>query len=128
MTTDVRTLKDELLQQERAYLEAVQSKDGAAAQRLTAPESLVVGGRGAMKVDGAAIRGMVEQHDASRRYEIDESTAQVVRLTDDVAIISYTLRTRTGAETWESYDTDVWTRRDGRWLCALHTEVPAEAA
>ena len=130
MTTRTTTrLKDVLLACENEYLRAVQDKDGEAAARLTAPQSLVVSGRGAMKVDGEAIRRMVQQHDANRQYAIDESSVQVVQPAEDVAIIAYRLRTKLpGGGTADAYDTDVWVRRDGGWACALHVEVPAEAA
>jgi uncharacterized protein (TIGR02246 family) len=126
MTTVTRSeLKAELLAREKEYLRAVQAKDGEAAARLTAPESLVVSAHGAMKVDGAAIGKMIEEHDASKRYELDEDTVEVMRVTDGVAIISYRLRTtmQDGASL-EAYDTDVWVQREGGWKCALHTEVP----
>ena len=128
-TTDTR-LKRDLLSQERAYLEAVQERQGDRAAELTAPESLVVSGNGAMRVDGDMIRQMVQQHDETRRYELDEATVEVVPVTDDVAIIAYKLRTLTadGVSAGEAYDTDVWVQRDGRWMCALHAEVPANAA
>ena len=109
----------------RAYLAAVQRKDGAAAARLTADGSLVVSGMGAMKVDSPTIERMIAEHDASRRYELDESSVQTVDIGSDAAIISYKLRTTMpdGTST-EAFDTDVWVRRDGRWQCALHTEIP----
>ncbi len=131
MTSETRSrLKDELLAQEREYLRAVQEQDGDTAARLTAPQALVVSGSGAMKVDGAAIRQMIQQHDAKRRYEIDESSVQVLDVKDDVAIIAYKLRTMNAGkngEISEAYDTDVWVRGNGGWACALHAEIPASA-
>jgi ketosteroid isomerase-like protein len=126
MTSSTQTLKNELLQQERAYLAAVENKNGAAAAKLTARESLVVSGRGPMRVDAAAIERMVEQHDANSRYEIDETSIEIVNATDDVAIIAYKLRTMPAdGPATEAFDTDVWVRRGGEWACALHTEIPA---
>jgi hypothetical protein len=128
MTTRTAGLKDELLACERAYLDAVQRSDGEAAARLTAPESLVVGGHGVMKVDGPTIRKMVEEHDSDRRYEIDESSVQVVDVTGDVAVVAYKLTTiMPGGETSEAFDTDVWVRRGDAWACALHVEAPASS-
>ena len=127
-STHASGLKDELLKQELAYLDAVERKDGAAAARLTADESLVVSGAGAMKVDGATIERMVAEHDAQRRYEIDEASVETVDIGGDTAIISYKLRTMMpDGTTTEAFDTDVWVRRDGRWQCALHTEIPSTA-
>ena len=120
-------LKAELLRREHEYLEAVQSKDGKAAARLTAPDSLVVSGQGAMKVEGPTISKMVAEHDSSRRYDLDDASAEVAEVKDGVAIIAYKLNTTTpDGDTSEFYDTDVWVRHDGEWKCALHTEIPAE--
>jgi len=119
-------LKEELLAEERAYLAAVQAGDGDGAARLTAEPALVVSPQGAMKVGPQAIRRMMSEHDATREYALDETSAEVVEVTPDVAIISYRLRTTTpGAGTSEAVDTDVWVRTDGAWKCALHTEIPA---
>jgi uncharacterized protein (TIGR02246 family) len=122
-----KSLKTELVRREHEYLEAVESKDGEAAARLTAPESLVVSGQGAMKVDGAAIKRMVTEHDSSRSYDLDDESAEVVELAEDVAMIAYKLTTTApdGAMS-VAHDADVWVRHDGRWQCALHTEIPAE--
>ena len=121
------SLAAELLRCEHEYLEAVQSGDGDAAARLTAPESLVVSGHGAMKVDAAAVKKMVAEHDASRRYHPDDAGAQVIELGDNVAIIAYRLETTMpDGRTTAAYDTDVWVRDGGQWKCALHAEIPAE--
>ena len=129
MTSETKSrLKDELLAQEREYLRAVQEHDGDTAARLTAQQALVVSGNGAMNVDAAAIRQMIEQHDVNRRYEIDERTVQVLDVKDDVAIIAYKLRTMNldnNGHVSEAYDTDVWVRGSGGWACALHAEIPA---
>ncbi|MBI5290131.1 MAG: nuclear transport factor 2 family protein [Chloroflexi bacterium] len=128
MATAQAQLKTELLQSEQAYLEAVRSKDGPAASRLTAPESLVVSGHGPMKVDGAKISKMIAEHDSSRQYELDDGSVEIVQVTDGVAIIAYRLKTTTSkGESADAFDTDVWVRYDGQWKCALLTEIPAEA-
>src|SRR5438045_2876005 len=109
------SLKTELLRCENEYLAAVQSKDGATASRLTAPESLVVSGQGPMKVDGATIKRMVAEHDSSQRYEFDDASAQIVEVTDNVAIIAYKLKTTIpDGGTKDAYDTDVWVRHQGQ--------------
>jgi hypothetical protein len=52
--------------------------------------------------------------------------AEVRRLTDDVAIVAYKVHEDLTVEgkpvMLDAADTSVWVRRDGRWLCALHTE------
>jgi hypothetical protein len=54
------------------------------------------------------------------------SDVQVRQLTDDVAVIAYKVRERMTVEgkplTLEAADASTWIRKNGRWLCALHTE------
>lgn len=86
-------------------------------------------GNGAMKIDGAAVKRMIEEHDSTRRYEIEESSVQVVEVTDDVAIIAYKLRTIDGNATSEAYDTDVWVRRGtGHARCTPRFPRPPRSA
>jgi uncharacterized protein (TIGR02246 family) len=119
-------VKDELIAREREYLEAVRTKDGRAAAGLTAGETLVVSGRGAMRLGPDDIKKMLEEADTSREYDFVEDSVEIVEVTDDVAIITYMLKTRAGSEESEAFDTDVWVKRDGKWRCALHAEVPAD--
>ena len=61
---------------------------------------------------------MVEPHDA-----------QVQQLSDDVAIIGYKVREKLTVDgkplTMEAADASTWVRKNGRWVCALHTESVA---
>ena len=58
------------------------------------------------------------------KYEIDESVVNLVR--DDTAIIAYKVTEQLTVDgepvTLKAADASTWVRRDGRWLCALHTE------
>ena len=55
--------------------------------------------------------------------------AQVRLLRDDVAIVAYQVHEELPVEgkpvTLDAADPSTWVRRDGRWLCALHTEAIA---
>jgi hypothetical protein len=50
-------------------------------------------------------------------------------LGDDVAIVAYQVREELTVDgkslTLEAADSSTWVRRDGRWVCALHTEAIA---
>ena len=125
MTTSPRVA--EILEREYDYLDAVQRKDGDAAAEMTASESLVVSGNGPMRIGSDEIRQMVGRHNAKRQCDIVEESVEAIEVTDDVAIISYKLRTTNpgSASATEAFDTDVWVRREGNWVCALHVETPA---
>jgi hypothetical protein len=53
----------------------------------------------------------------------------VERLGDDVAIVGYKVREELTVDgkrlTLEAADTSTWVRKDGAWLCAMHTEALA---
>ena len=53
---------------------------------------------------------------------------EVRLLNEDTAAVGYEVRhqVRAGGKdsTFEAVDTSTWVRRDGRWVCALHTETP----
>jgi hypothetical protein len=50
-------------------------------------------------------------------------------LGDDVAIVAYQVHEELTVDgkpvTLDAADSSTWVRRDGRWLCALHTEAIA---
>ena len=119
-------LRDELIARERKYLEAVEAGDGNAAAELTARETLLVSGRGPMRLAPSDIAKMLEDHDSARQYAFVEDGVEVVEVTPAVAVIAYRLKTRAAGTETEAFDTDVWVKRDGDWRCAVHVETPAE--
>ena len=62
------------------------------------------------------------------KFELDDDI-QVRLLGDDVAIVAYTVREELMVDgqplTLVAADSSTWVRRDGRWVCALHTEALA---
>jgi len=60
------------------------------------------------------------------RYTVDDKTAQVRFIHDDVAIVAYKVNEHVVVDgkgiDLDANDSSVWVRRDGQWVCALHTE------
>ena len=58
-------------------------------------------------------------------FEIGDDV-QVRVLGDDTAILAYTVHEELVVDgeqvAFDAADTTTWVRRNGRWLCALHTE------
>jgi ketosteroid isomerase-like protein len=132
MTTKTRTSisKSAILDLERQYWEAVKAHDSRAATELTDDTCIVVGPQGVMEVDKDELAGMME--DASfelEEFALNDKKAAFRKIGDDVAILSYAVHermTRDGKpETLDAYDSSVWVRRNGGWVCALHTETRA---
>jgi len=127
MTTT--TIEKELVDLENQYWQAIKDKDVDAAMALTDSSCIVAGASGVASIDRKAFAGMLN----SSVWTLNEfeliGDVQVRALTDDVAIVAYKVKEQLTVEgkplTFEAADASTWVRRDGRWVCALHTEAIA---
>lgn len=120
------TVEQHLLDLERQYWKAIRDRDVDAAMRLTDEPCFVTGAQGAGSMNHPALAGMMRSTSWTlHEFEIGKD-AQVRLLGDDVAIAVYTVRERLTVDgkpvMLTAADSSTWVRRDGRWLCALHTE------
>jgi hypothetical protein len=123
MTTSA--VEQEILELENEYWRAIRDKDTDAAVRLTDDPCLVAGAQGVRSIDHTTFVEMAKSPTWElRKFELADT--EVRMLTDDVAIIGYTVTEDMVVEgkslTLKAADTSTWVRRDGRWVCALHTE------
>lgn len=127
MTTT--TIENELVDIERQYWQAIKDKDVNTAMELTDDQCVVAGATGVASINREAFAGMLN----SSAWTLNDfefvGDVQVRALTDDVAIVAYKAREQLTVEgkplTLEAADASTWVRRDGRWVCALHTEAVA---
>jgi hypothetical protein len=117
----------ELIELERRFWDAMRNKDAGAASRLTDESCIVVGAQGVSAVDPPTMAKLTAGGDWEiDRYVVDDGSAQVRFLGDDVALVAYTVKERLRVEGrplhLEANDASVWVRRDGAWRCAMHTE------
>ena len=127
MTT--QTIEQELMDLEKQYWQAIQDKDVNAAMRLTDDTCIVAGAQGVASIDRNAFAGMLNSGEWTlEEFEIDHDT-QVRLVTDDVALVGYKVREKLTVDgqpvTLEAVDASTWVRRNGGWLCAMHTEAIA---
>ena len=120
----------ELLELEKQYWQAIQDRDGATATRLSDARCVVIGPQGIGKLDREALAGLVENAPYQlKRWRLDDDV-QVSNIADGVALIAYKVNEEMVVDgkttTLEAYDSSVWVRRDGGWVCAAHTETIAE--
>ena len=120
----------ELLEQERRFWDAMKEKDSGATARMTDDGCIVVGAQGVSAIDRKSMAKMTEEGEWElERYTFDDKTAQVRFLTDDVALVAYKVNESLVVEgknlDLEANDASVWVRRNGEWLCAMHTESVA---
>lgn len=120
-------IEDDLRDLEARYWDAIQRRDESTAMALCDERCVVVGARGAFELDRERLGEMLKQASYElTRYELDDQTFHVRKLTDDVAIVAYGVREDLivdgKPESLAAYDASVWVRRGDTWLCALHTE------
>ena len=116
----------ELVQLEKRYWQAMKEKDVDAAMRLTDDPCIITGAQGIARIDHETFKGMMTGAEWSLN-DYDVSDVQVRLLSDDVAIVAYKVAENLTVEgkpvKLEAADSSTWVRRDGRWVCALHTEA-----
>jgi hypothetical protein len=125
MTT--KTIEQELLEMEKQYWQAIKDKDAPTAARLTDARCIVTGAQGVRHIEKATLPEAIK----AAPYTLDDfkmdDDVEVRMLGDDVAILAYKVHERLTVEgkpvTLEAADSSTWVRRDGRWVCALHTEA-----
>ena len=93
--------------------------------RLTDDECVVTGAQGVAKINKQALGSMLKQ--ASYTLNDFQLKDQQVRLlSDDIAIVAYKVHEDLTVDgkpvKLEAADASTWVRRNGRWVCALHTE------
>jgi ketosteroid isomerase-like protein len=119
-------LEKELIALERSYWQALKDQDVDAALRMTSDPCIVTGAQGVGKIDKSGFAAMM-QNATWQLNDFALSDIQVEQLGDDVAIVAYRVREELSVDgaplTLEAADASTWVRRDGSWLCALHTEA-----
>ena len=119
-------LQKELLKLEKQYWQAVKDKDIDACMRLTDDPCIVAGAQGVASIDRKTFTKIMQ----NAKYTLEEfevnDDAKVRAIGNDVAILAYKVREKLTVDgkpvTLEASDASTWVRKNGRWVCALHTE------
>jgi limonene-1,2-epoxide hydrolase len=122
-----KTTSTELLKLERQFWGALKERDVDTAVNLTDFPCVVTGPQGIGSIGKKEFSTMMQDQSFSiDRFELDDN-AQVRMLSDDVAVLAYKIHEEltVGGKplTLDAADSSTWIRRDGRWLCALHSEA-----
>jgi ketosteroid isomerase-like protein len=120
-----RQVEQELLLLEERYWRAVQSRDVATVVALSDDPCIVTGAQGVARIDHLALAELL----SGATYTLDHfeiEDAHVRLIGDQVAIVAYTVSEQLTVEgekvILEAADASTWVKKDGRWVCALHTE------
>jgi hypothetical protein len=119
-------LARELLALERQYWKAIQERDAETAMRLSDETCLLAGAQGVRKLDRQTLGRMTAQMGLTIDSVRLGDDAQVLQLTDDVAVLAYQVHEELTVDgktvVLDAADASTWVKRDGAWRCALHTE------
>ena len=116
----------ELMDLERTFWQAMKDQDIATMTSLTDFPCIVAGPQGVAKVDQKVMTSMMTDAPSTlRKFELGRDV-QVRQISDDVAVVAYKVHEDVEIDgkpvTLDAADMSLWVRRDGRWLCAVHTE------
>jgi hypothetical protein len=119
--------EQELFDVEKRFWDAMQQKDARVAEQMTDNNCIVVGAQGVSEIDRKTMAKLTTEGQWElKQYTFDQKNAHVRFIDDDVAIVAYKVNERVVVDgktlPIEANDSSVWVRRDGAWLCALHTE------
>lgn len=119
-------LEKELLTLEKQYWQALKEKNADAAMRLTDDPCIVVGAQGPALMRKHALAAMIKAAPYTLHAFDIKDNVQVRLLSDDVAVLAYKVHESLTVDgkpvTLDAADASTWIKRDGSWLCALHTE------
>jgi uncharacterized protein (TIGR02246 family) len=122
-----KTIEAELLDLEKRYWQAIKDQDVDAAMRLTDESCILTGAQGIGLIDRNTLAAMMKATSYTLNRFVLKDGAQVRLLRDDVAIVAYQVHEELTVDgkpvTLDAADSSTWVRRNGRWLCALHTEA-----
>jgi len=126
MTAHAIPTRDEIINLEKAYWEAIKAKDGTKTAALSGEPALVTGARGVTSIPKAKMGQMTEEGNWTlESYAFDD--IEVATPAPDVAVIAYTVRqtvTMDGKrQEMRAADSSTWVRSEGGWQCHAHSET-----
>jgi ketosteroid isomerase-like protein len=118
--------KQIIVELETRFWQSMQDKDAKAAKRMIAPDCLITGASGAMKIDPEKYEAMTEEG----QWTLDSfrfTDMEVIFPADDIAIVAYKVHQkgalRGNPMDLHCADSSTWVREGSDWKCALHTET-----
>ena len=120
-----RSAEKEIIQLENQYWQAIRDNDIDTCEQLTDDPCLVAGAHGIARVPKEKFRGIMESGN-HRLHDFEFKESEVRMISDDVAIHAYKVHEELTVDgkpvSMDASDASTWVRRNGRWVCALHTE------
>ena len=124
----MRIADNTLIALEKKFWQSMVDEDTDTALSMLNEPSLMVSSHGAMQFDHAQYREMAEKGGmVIKSFKL--SDMQVMHPSEDTAVLTYRVkqaiaqRGDTKEVEQEMADSSVWMRKDGEWLCVMHTET-----
>jgi len=123
-----KSIERDLIQLENQYWQAIKDRDVETAAQLTDDPCLIAGSSGIGRIDKEKFRKIMQAATYTlHNFELKETEIRL--LSDDVAILAYKVHEDLTVDgkpvSMDASDTSTWVKRNGRWVCALHTESVA---
>jgi len=120
--TDVTKQLEEL---ERKYWQAIKDNDLDEALKLSDEPCIVAGAQGVASLDKKTFEKMMKSS-SWKLLDFKLADFNVRLINDDVAIVAYTVHEDMEVDgkplSLDAADSSTWVKRNGHWVCALHTE------
>jgi uncharacterized protein (TIGR02246 family) len=115
----------ELIDLETAFFQTMKDKDVARALELIDDAVIVTGGQGLSRISREKFAKLMTGATwVLTDFEI--TNVETRKITDEVAVIGYRVWQKLTVDgeaiAMDAADTSVWVRKDGKWVCAMHTE------
>ena len=119
---------NEIKSLEKKYWDSMILRDYETAVELTDFPCIVAGERGTHAFSREEFKKLLMGEDGKiKDFKFDEDSFEVRQISRDTAVIAYKLNCtfqHDGKDkTIEAVDTSTWVKKNGKWLCAMHTEV-----
>jgi len=122
-------IKQEIVELEKRYWQAMKDKDADTAMRLSDDVCVLTGPQGIGQIAREQLGPMMSAANYTLEAFTIDDDVEVRLLGDDVAILAYRVHEDLTVDgervTLDVADSSTWVRRDGQWRCALHTEAIA---
>lgn len=121
-----KVIETEIIGLEQKFWDAIKSKDVKTMEDLTDETCILAGPQGASKFKNTDFSSMMKQ----QSYELVDfkfqDDWQVSILNDETAVIAYKIEEKLTVEgkpvTLSAAESSTWIKKDGKWVCSLHTE------
>jgi hypothetical protein len=123
-----KALEQKLIGLENKFWECMRDKDLNTALSLTNDTCILTGAQGVSRIDKATFAKLMTGATWTL-HDFDIHDAEVQQLSDDVAVIGYKVHEDLTVDgerlALDAADASTWVKKNGIWVCALHTEAVA---